>query len=503
MNSEQPLKSIIIVGGGTAGWSAAACLSRFLENQPVDITLIESSKIGTVGVGEASIPNLRNFNTYVGLSEVDFLKDCKSTFKLGIRFDDWSETGRQFFHPFGDYGVPIGGVDFFDVFMAQKPKGPYGELSSFSLPIQMSALGRFAQPQPSGSPLANFGYAYHFSAIDYARALKSVSVNRGVRAIDGLVTDTLVNSQTGFIEHLTLDGGARISGDLFVDCTGFRGLLIEEALSAGYEDWSSWLPVDRAIAVQTSSSPDGRIDPFTVATARSAGWSWRIPLQSRIGNGYVYSSQFKSDDEAYAELLSFIEGTPLAEPNVQRFKSGMRRTFWKKNCIALGLASGFIEPLESTSINLIHRALSIFMDFFPDKTFDATLCDEANAHFAQEQIRVRDFIIAHYILSSREDTPFWRHVRNVEPPTDLQRKLATYKSIGRILSLDYESFEPASWRSIYAGFGIVPERTHPRVSALPRPAVDEMLSKLSQAVAHSANTAPPHADFIRSILDNR
>ncbi|GAB5459007.1 MAG: tryptophan 7-halogenase [Henriciella sp.] len=493
----EPIKSIIILGGGTAGWSAAACLSRFLQDQDVSITLVESSQIATVGVGEASIPNIRNFNEFVGLNERSFIESTNGTFKLGIGFHDWAELGSSFFHPFGDYGLSLGEFDFFSCFMKAKETDPNLRLETYSLACQLAKKKRFAQPiSDQASTLSQFGYAFHFDATLYAQRLRQLATMRGVEHVDERVADVGLDPETGHISYLALENGLKLEGDLFVDCSGFRALLIEQALQTGYEDWSHWLPCDRAISLPCSSERPDTLKPYTIATARSSGWSWRIPLQHRIGNGYVYASVFQTDEDAQAELEQSLEAPASADPNRQRFTAGMRAKFWNKNCVSLGLASGFIEPLESTSINLVHRALSILMNYFPDRSFDPVLSREANSQFQAEQERVRDFIILHYKLSRRTDTAFWRHVTEQSVPESLARKMDLFQARGKLLNYEFESFEPASWQTLYAGFGVQPRTLDLKLNTVPIDQLKLALSKIETSVEQAAGSALPHHQFI-------
>lgn len=491
-----PISRIVIVGGGTAGWSAAACLQRFLANRDVTITLVEAPQIGTVGVGEASIPNIRNFNAYVGLDEIDFLKSTGGTFKLGIRFDDWRELGHSFFHPFGPYGIDLDGLDFHQCFYAAQIAGLEADLEEFSLPSILAGQSRFAQPSSkSDAVLSQYGYAFHFDAGRYAVRLREIAVERGVKHVKGLVSDAKLHPSNGFIEHVTLDTGESLAADLFVDCSGFRALLIEQQLQTGYEDWSEWLPCDRAVALP-SAPCDGSLPSFTTATAREAGWTWSIPLQHRTGNGYVYASAFLDPDLAVETLRNVVSGSAESEPNHQRFTAGMRKQFWNRNCVSLGLASGFLEPLESTSINLVHRGLSVLMDHFPGKACDPRLTNTANAIFTGEQERIRDFLILHYKLSQRSESPFWRHIRDMPMPDSLNAKLDAWEANGSIIQGQFESFKPESWLTMYEGFGLRPETLDTRLADLPsgslRNALDDMRSNILQA----SRQALSHREFV-------
>jgi len=493
-------KTIIIVGGGTAGWSAAACLSQFLKNTDTQIMLVESRKISTVGVGEASIPNIRNFNTYVGLDDVSFIRQTKATFKLGIQFEHWKNGRDRFFHPFGNYGVDMLDMPFYDCFLKARQSQPDLSIEDYSLSTQIALLDRFAQPTQTQSALSDFGYAYHFDAALYANSLKHLATNRGVKSIDARVVDVSLDSKSGVIKTLTLESGATLQADFFIDCSGFRALLIEGALKTGYENWQAWLPCDRAIAMKCRPQNHDSLKPYTIATAQSYGWSWRIPLQDMVGNGYVYSHEFITDDAAFEALSAQMETESVTPPNPQKFIAGMRKQFWNKNCVSLGLASGFIEPLESTSINLVHRGLSILMDYFPTHENFSPLVKEANFQFAKEQIRIRDFIILHYKLSSRRDSEFWKYVTSMDIPESLTRKIETFKACGKILSLDYESFEPASWITLFEGLGVTPEALTRRTEDLDHTVILKDLKRMKAGLSHSATTASPHNMFLNGIM---
>ena len=497
MKDSGKIQHVVIVGGGTAGWMTAAALAQFFRSSPDRrITLIESAEIGTVGVGEATLPTIRAFNASLGIDEVDFIRQTQATFKLGIEFLDWHRQGERFFHPFAPYGMKVQGASFHHAWLRMRAAGDRSSIGEYSLPTAMAAGQRFAQPavQPV-VPFANFAYAYHFDATLYARYLREYALAvPGVRRVDARVVDVHLRPDDGFVESLLLEGGERVSGDLFIDASGFRGLLIEQALATGYDDWTRWLPCDRAVAMPCALSASPA--PFTRATAREAGWQWRIPLQHREGNGYVYCSQFISDDAAVEALRGALPGAALAEPNLLRFTTGRRRKFWNRNCVAVGLASGFIEPLESTSIALIQSAIAKLLTFFPERGFSTVDIDEANRVMCEEYERIRDFIILHYKATARDDAALWRECRAMPIPETLERKMNLFRSRGHVVAYAEESFEEASWVTMYTGFDILPEQHDVRVDRLKIEVLARDLAKIRDAIRTAAEAAPSHADFI-------
>jgi len=421
--------SIVILGGGTAGWMAAALLARALGRRCA-ITLVESAEIGTVGVGEATIPPIRGFNQTLGLNEAEFVRETKGTYKLGIAFHGWTRPGEAYFHPFGVYGTAPDPGYFHHYWLKLSGLGKAGPLEDYSLCAQAARRGRFGQQSADPrSPLSTFGSAFHFDAGLYARYLRTYAERLGVTRIEGKVARVAQRGEDGFIEALHLEGDRRVDGDFFIDCSGFRGLLIEEALKTGYEDWSHWLPCDRAMAMPCTR--EGAPPPITRSTAQAAGWIWNIPLQHRDGNGYVYSSQFIDDDAAEATMRASLGGTPLAEPNRLRFVTGRRKKAWNKNVLSLGLASGFIEPLESTSIHMIQAGLLKFLSAFPGKTWDPVQADDYNDRIQLDFERIRDFIVLHYHANQR-DEPLWQARREMALPETLTRRLALFRACGRL-----------------------------------------------------------------------
>ena len=490
------LKNIVIVGGGTAGWMAAAAFAKVLERD-YSIRLIESEEIGTVGVGEATVPHLKLFNQVLQVDEIDFIKQTQGTFKLGIQFVDWGRLGDRYVHGFGTIGHDYGLLPFYQYWLKLSLAGKATDIGAYSLNSAAAPLGKFmasATDVPASSPLANIAYAYHFDAGLYARYLRGYAEARGVRRTEGQVVNVTLRGDDGFIDAVVLDSGEKVPGDLFIDCSGFRGLLIEQALHTGYDDWTHWLPCDRAMAVPCENV--GPPTPYTRSTARAAGWQWRIPLQHRTGNGYVYSSAYISDDEAATTLLKNLDGRALAEPRMLKFTTGRRRRFWSKNCVAIGLASGFMEPLESTSIYLIQSGIARLINLLPDQGFSPVLIERYNAQSAFEFERIRDFLILHYYATQRDDTPFWNYCRTMSIPAQLDNTIRLFRDSGRFFRDAEELFALTSWVQVLLGQHVVPRSYHPVVDLLPDKELEEFVASIKNVIAACVAAMPMHAQFI-------
>jgi tryptophan halogenase len=468
-----------------------------IEHAGVSVTLIESDEIGTVGVGEATIPSIRTFNTLLGLDEDDFVRRTQGTFKLGIEFVDWYRQGSRYLHPFGTYGRDLNALKFHQLWLKLKRLGDtgLGDLSEFNLCTMAATLNRFTRPRGGpDSVLASLRYAFHFDAGLYAQYLRRYAEARGVRRIEGKIVDVHLRSEDGFITSVVLQGGGTVAGELFLDCSGFRSLLIGQTLNIGFQDWSHWLPCDRAMAVPCESTAP--LLPYTRSTADTAGWRWRIPLQHRTGNGYVYCSDFIDDDAARAKLLAGLDGAPKAEPRVLKFTAGCRRKLWDKNCVAIGLAGGFLEPLESTSIHLVQTGIAKLMTLFPDRSCSGPEMDAYNGYAQQEYERVRDFLILHYKATQRDDTVFWRRCRSMAIPDSLQQKIALFGSKGRAFPAPDDLFNEHSWIAVMLGQGVEPAGYDPVVDSLPIGAVRGFVQHARDAVTRTAQAMPLHQAFI-------
>ncbi|AXJ96738.1 MULTISPECIES: tryptophan halogenase family protein [unclassified Sphingomonas] len=494
MTADAPLRSIAIVGGGTAGWMAAAALARVLGPDGPAITLVESEEIGTVGVGEATIPPIQAFNALLGIDEDAFVRATGGTFKLGIEFVDWWQRGHRYFHPFGVYGIDSGAVPFEAMWQRLRMTGDALPLDAYSICTAAAAAGRFARPQASNTPLAQIGYAFHFDATLYARFLRQHAEASGVRRIEGRVVDVARRPDDGFIETVALESGVRIAADLFIDCSGFRALLLGEALGVGFQDWGHWLPNDRAVAVPSANAEPPT--PFTRSTAQAAGWQWRIPLQHRTGNGYVYASGHISDDAAAATLLAGLDGAPLADPRLLRFRTGRRDVFWARNCVALGLASGFMEPLESTSIHLVQAGIARLLEMLPTRAFEQADIRRYNRLMTAEFESIRDFLILHFHATARDDTAYWRNLAAMRVPDSLAERIAIHRRTGRVYREADELFTRTSWLAVMEGQGLRPEGFDPIALGIPLDTARARLSRIAEVTRAAVGHLPPHADFI-------
>ena len=482
------VRRVAIIGGGTAGWMAAAALSKTFGRH-LEIELIESDEIGTVGVGEATIPPIRNFHLLLELGEADFLRAVNGTFKLGIEFLNWGKLGERYFHPFSAHGTDTWAAQFHHFWVRARQQGESASLDEFSLEAMMARGEKFGH---EGERKAN--YAYHFDAGLYAKLLRRMSEGLGVKRTEGKVVDVRLHPESGFIESVVLESGTVVGAELFIDCSGFRGLLIEQALQTGWEDWGHWLRNNSAIALQTASvAPPS---PFTRSTARSAGWQWKIPLQHRVGNGLVYSNNHMSDDEARKTLLDNVEGKPITEPRLIRFRTGRRLKQWNKNCVALGLASGFLEPLESTSIHLIQNSIIRLIKLFPANGIEPTEVEQFNREVRTEIEFIRDFIITHYYVTQRADSPYWDDCRQMQIPETLAHKLALFQSSGKIFRDNNELFSEPSWIAVLVGQGIVPQQYHPVVDTMSDGDLRDLMVRVRAAISQLVARQPAHHEFM-------
>jgi tryptophan halogenase len=490
-----PIERVAIVGGGTAGWMAAAALSRVLPDR-VAITLVESDEIGTVGVGEATIPLIKQFNEVIGADENEFLRATQGTFKLGIEFVDWRRPGHRYLHGFGQFGPPLRGVRFEDHWQRLYQRGRADDLDAYSINHQAAREARFMRPtrEYGASPLADMAYAFHFDAHLYAKYLRGMAEGRRVKRVEGRIVEVRREAQRGHVRSVVTHRGEEVEAELFIDCSGFRSLLLGEALGVPFDDWTRWLPCDRAIAVPCASAPE--LLPYTRATAHGAGWQWRIPLQHRIGNGHVFCSRFMSEDEATAILMSRLDGEPLAEPRTLRFTTGRRQEAWRGNVVALGLAAGFMEPLESTSIHLVQTGIGRLFNLFPDQRFAPAQIAEYNRQSRFEWERIRDFLVLHYHQTERDDTPFWRACRDIDIPQTLRSKIDLYRTNGRVIRENDELFTEISWLQVMHGQGLAAQTPYALVEAVDEDKVDEHLRAAREVIARCVPQIPKHAEFV-------
>ena len=498
MSRSSPL-DVVIAGGGTAGWVAAATFARFLGNRAT-ITLVESDEIGTVGVGEATIPQIHNLIIGLGLDQADFLRRTNATFKLGIEFSDWNGQGSSYFHSFGQTGRGVGLIPFRQLWLRGRALGVAGDFGDYAFNIAAARLGRMST-KAGTSTIPELAYAYHFDASLFARMLREYAEERGVQRVEGMILDVERDSETGDILTLKLNGERRVAGTFFVDCTGFRSILLGQALGVPYVDWSKWLPCNRALAVACESSEAFR--PYTQALARPAGWQWRIPLQHRTGNGHVYCSDFMSDEQARELLLETLDGAPVGEPRPIRFTSGRRETFWSHNCLALGLSAGFMEPLESTSIHLVQSAIGRLLNLLPgDVGLTANARSTFNRLSDSEWARVRDFITLHYFANAREGE-FWEQCRRMELPDTLAEKIDLFREAGLVMREEEELFLDDSWGQVMIGQGIMPMSWSPLADNVPGEDIGPFLESLAKSYRLRAESLPTHRQFVASMVGDQ
>jgi len=489
-----PIEKIVIVGGGTAGWVAAATLGNIFKNSGLHIELVESDDIGVIGVGEATIPPLIRILEDLGIDLVDFIKETQASFKLGIKFNNWKGVSESYFHPFGSVGRSIKGYDFYQCWLKCQAEGDKTPLMAHSPENVLAEQGKFFLPHKvQDTPLARAFYALHLDSALAGKYLRKYAENIGVTRTEGMV-EQIKQDDSGNISSLTLKNGQEITGDFFIDCSGFKGLLIEETLNTGYESWSQYLPCNKAITVQTKNI--GPTQPYTTSTAHEAGWQWKIPLQHRTGNGYVYCDKYITDEQAKKTLLANIEGEPLMEPRVIPFTTGMRKKSWVKNCLSLGLAQGFVEPLESTAIHLVSKTIAFFVRNFPSKDCNQVLIDEFNLAVRADYEEIRDFLILHYCETSRDDSEFWRWCQTMKIPETLQRKLDYFKASGALLIKDEELFQPTSWYAILNGLGLEPDNYNSTLDTWDAEKLCNILAKGKQGLIDIAKRQPSHDEFI-------
>ncbi|WP_332658748.1 tryptophan halogenase family protein [Brevundimonas sp.] len=498
MDSKSPraLRKICIVGGGTAGWIAAALMAEHFKGKLCDIELVESDDIGTIGVGESTVPPFLQLLAKLGVNEQEFIAETQASFKLGITFRDWKKKGEDYFHPFGGIGAPVELSEFYQLWLKARANGYEGALQDFAPASVMAREGKFTLPfKALRTPIGGAAYALHVDALRVAQFLRRFSEERGVKRTEGMVDDVRLRAD-GFVEQLVLKDGRTVEADFFIDCSGFRSLLIGKALKVGYQDWSHWLLCDRAIAAQTENV--GPPAPYTLAHAQDFGWRWRIPLQHRSGNGYVFSSRHLSDDEATATLMAQVEGETVMGPMVVPFKTGVRDRIWDKNVVSLGLASGFIEPLESTAIHLIYRGMDFLFRYLPDRDCDPALITEYNRRMTADFEEIRDFIILHYCTTQRDDTAFWRECAAMAPPESLQRKIELFRANGTLSEGLDELFRNASWQSVMEGMGVQPRTYHPLVDRIAFEGVPQQLDHAAALLRRVVEDLPTHQGFIQT-----
>ena len=495
MSEERPHTRIAIVGGGTAGWMSAALLSNFVASGDYSIELVESDEIGTVGVGEATIPQINLYNEALGIDEADFLAATMGTYKLGIEFVDWTRRGHRYMHAFGDVGRDVGIVPFHHYWHRARELGLAEDLGAYSLNETAARSGKMQRgPLKTTTIVPPMPYAFHFDASLYAAYLRRLAEERGVKRTEGRIISVNRDGESGDVTSVALGDGREVQADLFLDCSGFAALLIGRELDSAFEDWSKWLPCDRALAVPCSSVPD--VTPYTRSTAREAGWQWRIPLQHRTGNGYVYCSDFLSDEDARGRLIDGLDGEALADPRKLSFKAGMRRKAWSHNVVAIGLSSGFLEPLESTSIHLIQSALSRLLKMLPRGKGNPAVAAEFNRQSADEYEGIRDFIILHYKATERDDTEFWKHCAAMDIPDRLAERIELFREAGHLFRNGEELFTVVGWLQVLIGQGVIPRCHHPLADNVERADLESYMQTFQSLMQREAAQMPDHAAFI-------
>ncbi len=502
---QKDIREFVIVGGGSAGYIAAATLCKLLLKTPLGgykVTLVESSEIPIIGVGEATIPSMQDLMSFLNIDEADFVRETNATYKMAIRFDDWAHLNHTYYHPFGELGPMIENIHLHQHWLSLRVNHQdIPPLQSLSICSMASEKNKFSKPDKSRQSVSNWiSYAYHFDAGLVAQYLKQYSLSKGLNHVVGTISGVKKDND-GFIETLVLSDGREIKGDFFFDCSGFSGLLIEKELGSQFDDWTKWLPVNRAVAMPCESVAP--LTPYTLSKARRAGWTWRIPLQNRIGNGYVYSSEFETPESAIELLSGAIDAKPIAEPRTINFKAGRRREQWVKNCLSLGLASGFIEPLESTAIHLVIASMFRFFDHFPRNRNLDTIRNAFNSRGIREIEEIRDFIIMHYCTSKRDDTEFWKYVTNMEIPDSLKAKLDIYNNQSKIIADHYDLFRAMSWVSVLIGMGIVPKNTNPLTDSIPPDAAKKIINDVATAIQSELTNTPSHQEFIEKLIGRK
>ena len=496
-SSSNRIRKIVIAGGGTAGWMSAAALASMLSPDNVQIVLVESEEIGTVGVGEATIPDIISFNRMLGIDEAEFLKATNGTFKLGIEFSDWGKLGDKYFHPFGNHGADMNGIDFHQYWLHTRQTGNSNSLEEYSMCAVAAKNMKFALPNDNPrSLLSQIGYAYHFDATAYALFLRDYAEKRGVIRIEGRIEQIVQDEKTENISALVMQNNQRVEGDFFFDCTGFKAKLLGETLGVPFHDWSKWLPCNSAQAV--ASERRGELLPYTKSMAKTAGWQWRIPTQHRTGNGHIYCADFMDDQQATDILMQGLDAPALSDPRTIRFTTGCRDKFWHKNCVAIGLSSGFLEPLESTSIFLIQQGISRFIALYPSLTPAEKVVEEYNRLMTREFNQVRDFIILHYKATQRTDSEFWRYCKNMSIPDSLQHKMELFQCAGRVFRDDHELFSTSSWVAVMTGQNIYPETPEPMLLGVPIQNIEQSLQSMQRAMQQTSIQMPTHAEFIKN-----